>query len=148
MRKSGIRRNRRGQAGVTLIEMLVVVTIIGLFLALVGPSLFKNADKAKVTAARTQIDNFMTALGSYKLETGTFPTTEQGLKALREKPAEVEQWGGPYMPKDIPKDPWEHEYVYKYPGEHGDEPDIVSLGADGQPGGEGFNADIVSWKNK
>ncbi len=148
MRTSRKRTNRRGQAGVTLIEMLVVVTIIGLFIALVGPALFKNADKAKVTAARTQIDNFMTALGSYKLDTGTFPTTEQGLKALREKPGDLEQWAGPYMPKDIPKDPWEHEYVYKYPGEHGDEPDIISLGADGQPGGEGFNADIFSWKNK
>jgi general secretion pathway protein G len=148
MRKSGIRNNRRGQAGVTLIEMLVVVTIIGLFIALVGPALFKNADKAKVTAARAQIDNFMTALGSYKLDTGVFPSTEQGLKALREKPADVEQWAGPYMPKDIPKDPWEHEYAYKYPGEHGDEPDIISLGRDGQPGGEGFDADILSWKNK
>jgi len=148
MQKSRIRKNRRGQAGVTLIEMLVVVTIIGLFIALVGPALFKNADKAKVTAARTQIDNFMTALGSYKLDTGTFPTTEQGLKALREKPADLEQWAGPYMPKDIPKDPWEHEYVYKFPGEHGDEPDIISLGADGQPGGDGFNGDIFSWKNK
>ena len=148
MQRSRIGKNRRGQAGVTLIEMLVVVTIIGLFIALVGPSLFKNADKAKVTAARAQLDNFMTALGSYKLDTGTFPTTEQGLKALREKPADLEQWAGPYMPKDIPKDPWEHEYVYKYPGEHGDEPDISSMGRDGQPGGEGFDADIFSWKNK
>lgn len=148
MQTSRRRNKRRGQAGVTLIEMLVVVTIIGLFIALVGPALFKNADKAKVTAARAQIDNFMTALGSYKLDTGTFPTTEQGLKALREKPVDLEQWAGPYMPKDIPKDPWDHEYVYKFPGEHGDEPDIVSLGSDGQPGGEGFNADIFSWKNK
>jgi len=148
MRKSRIRNNRRGQAGVTLIEMLVVVTIIGLFVALVGPALFRKADAARVTAARTQIDNFMTALGSYKLDTGMFPTTEQGLKALREKPADVNQWAGPYMPKDIPKDPWEHDYVYKYPGEHGDEPDIVSMGRDGQPGGEGVDADIVSWKNK
>jgi general secretion pathway protein G len=128
--------------------MLVVVTIIGLFIALVGPSLFKNADRAKVTAARTQLDNFMTALGSYKLDTGTFPTTEQGLKALREKPADLEQWAGPYLPKDVPKDPWEHDYVYKFPGDHGDEPDITSLGADGQPGGDGFNADIFSWKNR
>ncbi|SPE38019.1 pseudopilin, cryptic, general secretion pathway [Candidatus Sulfopaludibacter sp. SbA3] len=128
--------------------MLVVVTIIGLFVALVGPALFRKADAARVTAARTQIDNFMTALGSYKLDTGMFPTTEQGLKALREKPADVNQWAGPYMPKDIPKDPWEHDYVYKYPGEHGDEPDIVSMGRDGQPGGEGVDADIVSWKNK
>jgi general secretion pathway protein G len=148
MHKSRMRIRKRGQGGVTLIEMLVVVTIIGLFIALVGPSLFKNVDKTRVTAARNQIDNFMTALGSYKLDTGTFPTSEQGLKALREKPADLNQWAGPYMPKDIPKDPWDHEYVYKYPGEHGDEPEITCLGADGQPGGEGMNADIVSWKNK
>src|SRR5664279_4715990 len=99
-------RKRSGQAGVTLIEMLVVVVIIGLFAALVGPALWKNADKAKVTAARAQIINFMTALGSYKLDTGTFPTTEQGLQALRVKPQEVNQWAGAYMPQDIPKDPW------------------------------------------
>jgi general secretion pathway protein G len=145
---NGIKRNnrRRAQAGVTLIEMLVVVTIIGLFVALVGPSLWKKADTARVTAARTQIQNFMTALGTYKLDTGTFPTTEQGLHALREKPAEVDQWAGPYMPQEIPKDPWGHDYVYKYPGEHGDEPEVICLGADGQPGGEGMNADLVSWK--
>lgn len=141
-----LRRSRRAQAGVTLIEMLVVVTIIGLFVALVAPSMFKNADKARVTAARNQMENFMTALGSYKLDTGAFPTTEQGLLALRVKPQDVTQWNGPYMPKDIPNDPWGHPYVYKYPGDHGDEPDIVCMGADGQPGGEGLNADITSWK--
>jgi general secretion pathway protein G len=128
--------------------MLVVVTIIGLFVALVGPGLWKKVDVSRVTAARTQIQNFMTALGTYKLDTGTFPTTEQGLAALRAKPADMNQWNGPYMPQDIPRDPWGHEYVYKYPGEHGDEPDIVCLGADGQPGGDGLNADIVSWKNQ
>ncbi|HMC61496.1 MAG TPA: type II secretion system major pseudopilin GspG [Candidatus Solibacter sp.] len=142
------RNRRRGQSGVTLIEMLVVVTIIGLFVALVGPSLVKKADTARITAARAQIQGFMTALGTYKLDTGIFPTTEQGLIALRVKPADVNQWNGPYMPQDIPKDPWAHDYVYKFPGEHGDEPDIVCLGGDGQPGGEGLNADIVSWKNQ
>ncbi len=142
------RRNRRtAEAGVTLIEMLVVVTIIGLFVALVGPGLFKKADAAKITATRSQIESFMTALGQYKLDTGAFPTTEQGLAALRVRPGDLAQWAGPYMPKDIPKDPWGHDYLYKYPGEHGDEPEIVSYGADGQPGGEGINADILSWKN-
>jgi general secretion pathway protein G len=144
------RKNRkRSQAGVTLIEMLVVVAIIGLFLAIVAPNMFKNADKARITATRDQIRSFMTALGSYKLDTGIFPTTEQGLAALRGKPSEeVNGWNGPYMPQEIPKDPWGHDYLYKYPGEHGDEPDIISLGADGQPGGEGINADVVSWKNQ
>jgi general secretion pathway protein G len=143
------RRNRKQlQAGVTLIEMLVVVTIIGLFVALVGPKLFSRVDQARVTAARTQIHNFMGALNTYKLDTGTFPTTEQGFQALRVKPQDVNQWNGPYLEQEIPKDPWGRDYVYKYPGDHGDGPDIVCLGLDGQPGGDGLNADIVSWKNQ
>ena len=137
---------KRGQAGVTLIEMLVVVTIIGLFVALVGPKLWSNVDKAKITAARAQIESFMGALGTYKLDNGSFPSTEQGLQALRVKPGDADNWNGPYMPKDVPKDPWSHDYVYKFPGDHGDEPDIISYGADGQPGGDGINADVVSWK--
>jgi len=144
-----MKRNRkRSQAGVTLIEMLVVVAIIGMFVALVGPGLWKRVDTAKITATRNQIHNFMTALGTYKLDNGTFPTTEQGLQALRVKPADANQWNGPYMPLDIPKDPWGRDYVYKYPGEHGDEPDILSLAQDGQLGGEGLNADIASWKSQ
>lgn len=131
----------------TLIEMLVVVMIIGLFAALVGPQIFKQGDKARVTAAHAQVNSIMTALGSYKLDTGTFPSTEQGLQALRAQPQDATQWNGPYLAKDIPLDPWGHPYIYKYPGEHGDEPDVISLGADGQPGGEGINADILSWKN-
>ena len=142
------RRPARNERGVTLIEMLVVVVIIGLFVSLVGVNLFKRADEAKRTAARAQIDSFMTAIGAYKLDTGNFPNTDQGLAALRIKPEGLEQWAGPYMPKDIPLDPWGNKYLYKYPGEHGDEPDIVSLGADGQEGGEGNNADIVSWSSK
>jgi len=141
-------RRRSRQAGITLIEMLVVMTIIALFAALVGPNLWKKGDQARVTAARAQIHNFMTALGTYKLDTGLFPTSEQGLQALRVKPAEVNQWAGPYLPQDIPMDPWGHPYMYKYPGEHGDEPDLTCFGADGQPGGEGLNADIVSWKSQ
>ena len=128
--------------------MLVVMTIIALFAALVAPSMLKKSDTARITAARAQIHNFATALGTYKLDTGTFPTTEQGLQALRVKPADVNQWAGPYLPQDIPVDPWGRPYVYKYPGEHGDEPDIVCLGADGQPGGEALNADILSWKSQ
>lgn len=140
-------RKRRARAGVTLIEMLVVVTIIALFAALVAPSMLKKSDSARVTAARAQINAFMTAIGSYKLDTGTYPTTEQGLQALRVRPQNVPQWQGPYLPKEIPLDPWGRPYVYRYPSEHGDEPEIISYGADGQPGGEDINADIVSWKN-
>ena len=146
--KQTANRRKRGTAGVTLIEMLVVVTIIGLFVALVGPRLWSNVDKAKITAARAQIQGFMGALGTYKLDNGNFPTTEQGLAALRVKPPDAPQWNGPYMPQEIPKDPWGHDWVYKFPGDHGDEPDIISYGADGQPGGDGINADIVSWKSQ
>ena len=139
--------NKKSERGITLIEMLVVVTIIALFAALVAPRMMGQADKAKRTAAHAQIESFMTALGAYKLDTGTFPTTDLGLNALRVKPESQPQWAGPYLPKDIPMDPWGHPYLYKYPGDHGDEPEIVSLGADGQPGGEGNNADINSWSN-
>jgi general secretion pathway protein G len=139
------RRRQRRQAGVTLIEMLVVVTIIALFAALVGPSMFKQTDKARVISTKTQINNFRAALASYKMDTGVFPTTEQGLLALRTPPPNVPQWAGPYLQMDVPLDAWGHPYQYKYPGDHGDEPDIFSFAADGQLGGEGFNADITSW---
>ena len=141
------RNRRRSQAGVTLIEMLVVVAIIGLFVALVGPGLWKKVDTAKITAAKTQIVNFQTALGAYKLDTGTFPTTEQGLLALRVKPSDINTWNGPYMPKDIPLDPWGRPYVYLFPGQVNTQGfDLLSYGADGKPGGTGEDSDILSWK--
>jgi len=140
------RRRRARQAGVTLIEMLVVVTIIALFAALVVPKMLGRADQARVTSARAQINAFGTALGAFKLDTSTFPTSEQGLAALRTRPPNMPLWNGPYLPQDVPLDPWKRAYVYKYPGEHGDEPDIMSYGADGQPGGESNDADIYSWK--
>lgn len=139
-----VRRNRR--AGVTLIEMLVVVVIIAVFAAIVAPRLLNQGDKARVVAAKQQIENFQLALGQFHLDTGTYPTTEQGLAALRVQPSGVEQWHGPYLQKDVGNDPWGHAYVYKYPGDHGDEPDVLSYGADGQPGGTDLNTDIVSWK--
>ena len=146
LRKTFLRR--KSQRGVTLIEMLVVVVIMGLFVGLVGVNLFRKADEAKRTAARAQLDSFMTALGAYKLDTGNFPNTDLGLQALRVKPENTDQWAGPYLPKEVPMDPWGHPYLYKYPGDHGDEPDLISLGADGQAGGDGNNADIFSWANK
>lgn len=132
--------------GFTLIELLVVITILGLLAALVVPRLFKQAAKSKVAAAKAQIAAFQTALGAYKLDTGHFPTTEQGLEALRTRPPSEEKWDGPYLPREIPVDPWGHPYLYRYPGQHGDEPDIISYGADGREGGEGEDADILSWK--
>ncbi len=96
--------------------MLVVVTIIALFAALVAPRMIGQADKARRTAARAQINSFMTALGAYKLDTGTYPATDMGLNALRVKPENADQWAGPYLPQDIPMDPWGRPYLYKYPG--------------------------------
>ena len=142
------RKRRGGQSGITLIEMLVVVTIIALFVGLVGVNLFKRADEAKRVAARAQIANFTNALGLFKLDTGLYPPTNIGLTALRTQPDNVPNWAGPYIPQDIPLDPWGRNYFYKYPGDHGDAPDIYSLGADGELGGEGANADIVSWNNQ
>jgi general secretion pathway protein G len=126
--------------------MLVVVTIIALFISVVGLNYFRPADKARVTFARQQIENFRAALASYKLDIGTFPSTEMGLQSLRVRPANIPRWDGPYLAKDVPVDPWGNAYIYRYPGEHGDEPDIISYGADGQPGGADINADVVSWQ--
>ncbi len=142
------KRRKTNQAGVTLIEMLVVVTIIALFAGLVGMRMWKQADKAKVTAARAQITTLMAALATYKMDTGQFPTTEQGLAVLRTAPPGISNWQGPYLERELPNDPWGNAYVYHYPSEQGDEPEIISYGADGQPGGEGINADIVSWKSQ
>jgi len=141
-------RSLRSAAGVTLIELLVVVTIVALFAALVGPRLFRQVGRSRATAAKAQISAFQTSLGVYKLDTGQFPTSEPGLEALRTQPQGVPRWDGPYLPQEIPLDPWGNAYVYRYPGEHGDEPDIVSLGADGRAGGEGEDADIVSWSSR
>ena len=142
-----MRTKNRRQAGVTLIEMMVVVTIIALFAALVLPKMMHQADRAKMTKAHADINGYLTALGSYKLDTGIFPTTEQGLEALHSKPEGVDNWQGPYLQKEVGNDPWGHPYVYHFPGEHGDEPDIICYGSDGAPGGDGINADIFSWKN-
>lgn len=139
-------RKKNSRAGVTLIELLVVVTIIALFVAIAAPRLLQRGDQARVVAAKQQISDLQLALGQYKLDTGMFPSQEQGLNALRVKPSGVDQWHGPYLTKDLGPDPWGHAYVYKYPGDHGDEPDIICYGADGQPGGTDLNADIVSWK--
>jgi general secretion pathway protein G len=131
--------------GFTLIELLVVLVILGMLAALVVPRLFKNVDKAKVSTTKAQIAAFDTALGAYRLDVGSFPTTEQGLQALVQRPPGIDNWDGPYLPKEIPLDSWGHPFVYHSPSEHG-EYDIISYGADGVEGGEGFNADVVSWK--
>src|SRR5271165_6937999 len=127
-------------------EVALAALIAAVFVASVQVD-FRRPDSSRRLLAKEQIKAYLTALGSYKLDTGVYPTTEQGLQALRVKPKNVNNWQGPYVQKDIDMDPWQHPYVYKYPGDHGDDPDIICYGGDGQPGGEGLNADIVSWKN-
>ena len=140
------KREKKRENGFTLIEILVVIIIIGLLAALVGPRLFGKVSMAKLNAAKAQIELFGTALDTFRLDVGKYPTTEEGLKALREKPSGVEGWNGPYLPKEIPLDPWKRPYIYKSPGEHGDY-DLISYGLDGAEGGEGENQDVVSWKD-
>lgn len=138
-------KHRKRQQGFTLIELLVVLTILAMLAALVVPRVFHNLEKAKVNTAKAQIAAFESAIGSYRLDVGSFPTTDMGLQALRIRPNGVDNWDGPYLPKDIPLDPWGHPYVYRSPSEHGDY-EIISYGADGREGGEGLDADIVNWK--
>jgi len=139
-------RPRQREKGFTLIEMLIVMVILGLLAALVGPRMFGKVGKSRQKAAKAQISLFETTLDTYRLDTSRYPTTEQGLQALRTKPGGVERWDGPYLPKDVPVDPWGHAYQYRSPGEHG-EYDIISFGADGTSGGEGENEDVVNWKD-
>ena len=134
------------QAGFTLIELMVVLVIIGVLAALIVPNVLDRADDARVTAARTDVNNLMQALKLYKLDNQRYPTTEQGLQALLTRPsiAPVPPNWKPYLEK-LPEDPWHHPYQYLNPGVKG-EIDVMSFGADGQPGGEGKNADIGSWQ--
>jgi general secretion pathway protein G len=135
------------QRGFTLIEILVVVVILAILAALVGPRLFGKVGQAKQKASSAQIELFRTALDTFRLDVGRYPTTSEGLQALRKQPTGLDTWVGPYVTKAIPKDPWGQPYVYRSPAEHGDF-DIISYGADGAPGGEGENKDIVSWENR
>ncbi len=130
--------------GFTLLELLVVMVIIGLLAGYVGPKFFGQIGKSEVKAARAQIDALQKSLDQYRLDVGRYPSTEQGLAVLNTKPADEPKWAGPYLAKAVPKDPWGNDYQYRSPGEHG-EYDLLSLGKDGRPGGEGEDADLTSW---
>jgi general secretion pathway protein G len=130
--------------GFTLLELLVVMVIIGLLAGYVAPRYFAQIGKSEVKAARAQINALEKALDQYRLDTGHYPTTEQGLAALMTKPNDETRWEGPYLRRAVPLDPWGNAYVYKSPGEHGDI-DLLSYGKDGQPGGTGEAADITNW---
>jgi general secretion pathway protein G len=132
------------EGGFTLLELLVVIVIIGLLAGLVAPRYFDQVAKSNTKVARAQIDSLEKALDQYRLDVGLYPTTEQGLAALNNKPQNLEKWAGPYLKKAVPADPWGAKYLYKSPGEHGDY-DLSSLGSDGQPGGTGEAADVQSW---
>lgn len=134
----------RLRRGFTLLELLVVMVIIGLLAAYVGPKYFSQVGKSEVKTTRAQIVGFEKALQQYRLDVGTLPSTEQGLQALLAKPSNVNKWDGPYLEKALPADPWGNAYIYVAPGEHG-EFDISSTGRDGRPGGDGLDADITNW---
>jgi general secretion pathway protein G len=132
-------------SGFTLIELLVVLVILGLLAGLVGPQVLSYVGGARSDTARLQIEELGAGLDLYHLGVGDYPTTEQGLVALVEQPVGASSWAGPYLKKNqIPKDPWGNSYHYRFPGEHGPY-DLYSLGKDNTEGGEGDNADIVSW---
>lgn len=139
------RADRRGAcgrgAGFTLLELLVVIVIIGLLAAYVGPRYFSQLGKSEQKAAKAQIEALGKALDTYRLDTGHYPSAEQGLNALVSKPGDEPKWQGPYLQKQLPPDPWGQAYIYRIPGQS-NEFDLLSLGKDGQVGGEGDNADV------
>lgn len=129
------------RVGFTLLELLVVIVIIGLLAAYVGPKYFSQLGKSEVTITKAQIEAFEKALDTFRLDVGRYPTADEGLAALLVKPETATKWNGPYLKKEVPLDPWGHAYVYRVPGSKGDF-DVISYGRDGQPGGAGEDADI------
>jgi general secretion pathway protein G len=128
-------------AGFTLLELLVVMVIIGLLAAYVGPRYFSQIGKSERSTAKAQIEGLAKALDTYRIDTGHYPTSEQGLNALVTRPADEAKWNGPYLQKAVPPDPWGHPYVYRSPGQGGDF-DLLSYAKDGQPGGDADAADV------
>ena len=144
-----LRSSNRLRRGFTLVEMMVVVAIIGTLAMVVGPSVFRNVGDANRTAAATQIDILSVAVETYRVDTGAYPATADGLSVLRVRPAgprDGERWRGPYLRKALPEDPWGRPYRYESPGRSNPATfDLYTLGRDGEIGGEGEDADITSW---
>lgn len=133
-------------SGLTLIELMVVITIIALISAVIAPQVMKHIGTAKSDTAKMQIDDLGAALDLFYLDNGRYPNAEEGLMALVQAPAGMENWNGPYLKKKkVPKDPWQNEYHYEYPGKNGDY-DLYSYGKDDAPGGEKEDRDILSWE--
>jgi len=146
---TGRRFPHRHRAGFTLIEILVVIVVIAILATLVAPNIFRHVGAAKDATAKSQIEMLGAALDAFRLDNGRYPSTDEGLEALWEEPkaAQLQNWKGPYLRKAVPVDPWGHAYAYTWPGQANPNGyDLLSYGADGQPNGEGENADITSWK--
>lgn len=141
MRKRSLSKDERG---FTLLEMIVVMVMIALLASLVAPRLFPKLGKGKQSTAKAQIELLGQALDHFRLDTGRYPTAQEGLNALVSNPG-VDRWDGPYLKKGLPNDPWGKPYIYQVPGAHG-EYDLISQGRDGNPGGEGEDKDVVSWE--
>ncbi|HEX4684757.1 MAG TPA: type II secretion system major pseudopilin GspG [Gemmatimonadaceae bacterium] len=142
-------RGRRRRSGFTLIEILVVIVVIAILATLVAPNIFQHVGAAKDATAKSQIEMLSAALDAYRLDNGHYPSTEQGLNSLWEKPTidPPPNWRGPYLRKPVPPDPWQRPYIYLFPGQQNvNGYDLLSYGLDGKPGGDGEDADITSWK--
>jgi general secretion pathway protein G len=137
-----MKHSKKSNLGFTLLELLVVMVIIGLLAAYVGPRYFSQLSKSERQTAKAQIEGFSKALDAYRLDTGRYPTTELGLAALVTKPNNEAKWNGPYLQKQVPNDPWGKPYLYRAPGQNGADFDLISTGKDGEAGGDGDNADI------
>lgn len=141
-----MKKQHRQNKGFSLIELMIVLVILGLIAGIVGPQAMKYLGKGKTKSAKVQIENISSALDLYRLEVGSYPTSSQGLNALVKAPSGARAWNGPYMKKSsVPVDPWNNEYQYKRPGSEGNPYELMSLGADGAPGGAGEDADISIW---